>query len=368
MIPIASPDLSGNESAYVEECIRTTWISSVGHFISDFEASFAAAVGTRHAVATNNGTTALHLALTAIGVGPGDEVIVPALTYIATANAVRYCGATPVFADVEPDTMNLDPADLERRITPRTKAVIPVHLYGHPADMTAISEIARAHELIMVEDAAEAHGSRVNGRSVGSLGHLGVFSFFGNKIITTGEGGAVTTDDDDLAARLRLLRGQGMDPQRRYWFTDVGFNYRMTNIAAAIGLAQLERFETMLERRREIAALYTRLLGPATGITLPVERPGTQRVDWLYTVLIGGFTTEQRNTLIDLLREDGIETRPVFYPLHLMPPYEGSGGPFPVSERLGAEGISLPTHVLLTDDDVTTVCEALVRRVAELRG
>jgi perosamine synthetase len=369
LIPIASPDLSGNESAYVNECLTSTWISSVGHYITDFEVAFAKVAGTRHAVATNNGTTALHLALVAVGVGPGDEVIVPALTYIATANTVAYCGATPVFADVEPDTLNIDPADIEHRITSRTKAIVPVHLYGHPADMTAIMAIAERHGLIVVEDAAEAHSATVDGRPVGSIGHVAAFSFFGNKIVTTGEGGAVTTDDDALDARLRLLRGQGMDLSRRYWFTEIGYNYRMTNVAAAIGVAQLERLEPMVARRREIAARYTELLSPVDGITLPTERAGARRVDWLYTVMIDGFSTEQRNTLIDLLKADGIETRPVFYPLHLMPPYiTDPVASFPVSERLGAEGISLPTHVLLTDDDVATVCGALTSRVRELRG
>jgi perosamine synthetase len=369
LIPIASPDLSGNESAYVNECIDSTWISSVGHFITDFETAFAAIAGSRHVIATNNGTTALHLTLAALGVGPGDEVIVPTLTYIATANAVTYCGATPVFADVEPDTMNLDPADIEHRITPRTKVIIPVHLYGHPADMTAIMAIAERHGLKVVEDAAEAHGAWVGDRPVGSIADVGVFSFFGNKIVTTGEGGAVTTDDDALARRLRLLRGQGMDLERRYWFREIGFNYRMTNIAAAIGVAQIERIDQMLARRRQIAARYTELLRSDGGITLPIERPDTRRVDWLYTVLVDGFTTEQRNTLIDLLRTDGVETRPVFYPLHVMPPYiTDPVASFPVAERLGAEGISLPTHTLLTDDDVATVCRALVARVKELRG
>lgn len=369
MIPIASPDLSGNESAYVNECMESTWISSMGHFITDFEVAFSKVAGSRHAIATNNGTTALHLALIALGIGPGDEVIVPALTYIATANAVTYCGATPVFADVEPDTMNLDPADIEHRITERTKAIIPVHLYGHPADMSSIMLIADRHGLTVVEDAAEAHGAELEGRRVGSLAHVGVFSFFGNKIITTGEGGAVTTDDDDLAERLRLLRGQGMDPNRRYWFEEVGFNYRMTNIAAAIGVAQLERFEQLLERRREIGSAYTRRLQAVKGLELPVQRPETRRVDWLYTILVSGFSTEQRNTLIEFLREDGIETRPVFYPLHLMPPYRTEpAATFPVSERLGAEGISLPTHTLLTDDDLATVCDAVARRVQEIRG
>lgn len=369
MIPIASPDLSGKESEYVNECLSSTWISSVGHFITDFEAAFASLAGTKHVVATNNGTTALHLALVALGIGPGDEVIVPALTYIASANAVVYCGATPVFADVVADTMNLDPDDFERKITERTKAVIPVHLYGHPADMSAIMPIAARHGVLVVEDAAEAHGSTVDGRPVGSIGDVGVFSFFGNKIVTTGEGGAVTTDDDALAARLRLLRGQGMDSTKRYWFPEIGFNYRMTNVAAAIGLAQLERFDTFIARRREISALYTAELGGVARIVLPVQRPDAERVDWLYTVRIEGFSTEQRNALIDALRADGVETRPVFYPLHLMPPYHVDGGPsFPVSELVGAEGISLPTHVLLTDDDVRTVCGALVDRVAELRA
>ncbi len=369
MIPIASPDLSGKESLYVNECLESTWISSVGHFITDFEVAFAKVAGSRHVVATNNGTTALHLALVAIGIGPGDEVIVPTLTYIASANAVVYCGATPVFADVEPDTLNLDPADIEHRITDRTKAIIPVHLYGHPADMTAIMAIAERHGLTVVEDAAEAHGAQVDGRPVGSLAHVGVFSFFGNKIVTTGEGGAVTTDDDELNARLRLLRGQGMDSTKRYWFLEIGYNYRMTNVAAAIGVAQLERIEQMLGRRREIAARYTELLAPVGGITLPVERADARRVAWLYTVMIDGFSTEQRNELIDLLKADGIETRPVFYPLHLMPPYITEPiASFPVAERLGAEGISLPTHTLLTDDDVATVCGALTRRVAELRA
>lgn len=369
MIPIASPDLSGNEADYVNECVTSTWVSSVGHFITDFEAAFSPIAGTQHTVATNNGTTALHLALVALGIGPGDEVIVPTMTYIASANAVVYTGATPVFADSELDTMNVDPADVERRITPRTKAIIAVHLYGHPADMVALRRIADEHGLLLVEDAAEAHGSRVEGRPVGSIGHVGVFSFFGNKIVTTGEGGAVTTDDAELAARLRLLRGQGMDPHKRYWFPEVGFNYRMTNVAAAIGVAQLERFEEFLDRRREIGKLYTTLLQDAEGIALPVERPDASRVEWLYTVRVDGFTTEQRNALVDGLKADGVETRPVFYPLHLMPPYHVEGGEsFPVAERIGREGISLPTHLGLSDDDVRQVVDALVRRVADLRA
>lgn len=367
MIAIAFPDLNGHERQYVDECVTSTWISSSGRFLADFEAAFAQVAGTRHVVLTNNGTTALHLALAALGIGPGDEVIVPTLTYIATANAVRYCGATPVLADSDPRTYNLDPVDVERRVTARTRVIIPVHLYGNPADMVAINEVATRHGLTVLEDAAEAHGATVDGRRVGSLSRLAAFSFFGNKIVTTGEGGAVTTDDDELAAQLRLLRGQGMDPARRYWFPQVGFNYRMTNIAAAIGLAQVERIDEILRRRREIGQLYGELLGELPGVVQPEVLPGHRRVDWLQTVRIAGFTTEQRNELIDRMAHDGIETRPVFYPLHVMPPY-ADGASYPGAELVGAEGISLPTHTLLSDDDVRTVCQALARHTADLRG
>ncbi|HEY2011897.1 MAG TPA: DegT/DnrJ/EryC1/StrS family aminotransferase, partial [Bryobacteraceae bacterium] len=225
-IPVSHPVLSGNEKRYVLECLETGWISSIGRFIRLFEDSFATYCEAGHAVACNNGTTALHLALAGLGTGPGDEVIVPTLTYIATANAVRYCGAQPVFVDSEPVTMAIDPARIEERITPRTKGIMVVHLYGHPADMDPILEIARRHGLYVVEDAAEAHGSLYRGRKVGSLGNAATFSFYGNKIITTGEGGMVTTNDSDLNQRIRILRGQGMDPERRYWFPVVGYNDR----------------------------------------------------------------------------------------------------------------------------------------------
>jgi len=366
VIHIASPDLSGNEKLYVNECLDSTWISSAGHFIGDFERAFADLCGARHAIATNNGTTALHLALAALGIGAGDEVIVPVLTYIATANAVRYCGAEPVFVDVEPDTMNMDPRLFEAAITDRTRAVIPVDLYGHPADMVAITSIAARHGVVVVEDSAEAHGAEINGSRVGSFGTATAFSFFGNKILTTGEGGAVTTDDDELAGRLRLLRGQGMDLARRYWFTDVGFNYRMTNIAAAIGLAQLERFDESLRRRDLIAKQYDDLLGAVAGVTLPGSRSGVRRVNWLYTVTIDGLTTDKRDRLISDLAQDDIETRPVFHPLHHLPPYLQPTASYPVAERLGATGVSLPTHLGLTENDITSVANALNNRLDEM--
>ncbi|MEP7018618.1 MAG: DegT/DnrJ/EryC1/StrS family aminotransferase [Actinomycetota bacterium] len=366
MIHIASPELSGNEKLYVNECLDSTWISSAGRFIGEFERAFAAACGSKHAVATNNGTTALHLILAALDIGPGDEVIVPVLTYIATANAVRYCGAVPVFVDVEPDTMNMDPRLFEAAITERTRAVIPVDLYGHPADMVAITTIANRHSIQVVEDSAEAHGAEINGERVGSFGLATAFSFFGNKIITTGEGGAVTTNDDAFAARCRLLRGQGMDLSRRYWFTDVGFNYRMTNIAASIGLAQLERFEESLSRRDLIAKQYDDRLADVPGLALPGKRPEVRRVNWLYTVTVEGASLEQRDRLIHDLAMDGIETRPVFHPLHHMPPYLQPDRSYPVAERLGETGISLPTHLGLRECDITMVCNRLSQRVREV--
>jgi perosamine synthetase len=366
MIKVAEPRLSGNESKYVQECVESTWISSVGHFIDDFETRFATVAGTRHAVATNNGTTALHLALAALDVGPGDEVIVPSLTYVASANAVRYCGAEPVFADVDPRTMGLDPVDTEKQITSRTVAIIAVHLYGHPADMSGLRDVADRHGLKLVEDAAEAHASTWDGRPVGSLGTVGVFSFFGNKIVTTGEGGAVTTDDDDLAARLRLLRGQGMDPKRRYWFPVVGFNYRMTNVAAAIGCAQLEQLPGFLARRHEISARYDSLLGGFPGLETPWTHPQATRVNWLYTVLVPDhLSAADRDRVMALMAEDGIETRPVFHPMHTLPPYAQENR-FPISTMLGRRGISLPTHVNLSDEDLQVVSERLLHHLSSM--
>src|SRR5713101_1085535 len=271
-IPVAQPKLAGNERQYVLDCIETSWISSVGKYIVAFEEKFARFCNVEHAIATNNGTTALHLALVALGLQPGDEVLVPTVTYIATANAVRYCHAKPVLVDVCHDTMAINPAELERKITAKTKGIIPVHLYGHPAEMGPINDVAKRHGLFVLEDAAEAHGAEYLGRRVGGLGTCATFSFFGNKIVTTGEGGMVTTNDPDLAAKLRLHRGQGMNPKRRYWFEVVGYNYRMTNIQAAIGLAQMETIHTALADRENIAQWYNQALAPLRKqLVLPVQ-------------------------------------------------------------------------------------------------
>jgi perosamine synthetase len=358
-IPVAQPHLGPREREYVLDCIDTGWISSVGKYIAAFEEKFASFCNVKHAIATNNGTTALHLALVGLGVKPGDEVLVPTVTYIATANAVRYCHATPVFVDVTRDTICIDPDQIEKKITPRTKGIIPVHLYGHPADMSAINEIAKRRGLWVLEDAAEAHGAELDRRRVGGLGTCAVFSFFGNKIVTTGEGGAVTTDDPNLAARLRLHRGQGMDPKRRYWFEVVGYNYRMTNIQAALGLAQLEGVEAALAARDQIARWYGEALEPlADHLILPQARPSARHVYWMYTVFLRTGDDRRRDAVMRSLDASGIETRPVFYPMHVMPPYREKGH-YPVADEWSPRGINLPTFQALTKEQVARIARSL---------
>jgi perosamine synthetase len=355
-IPIAQPSLEGNEAKYVLDCITSEWVSSAGEYVDRFEADFAAFCGVTEAVSCTNGTAALHLSLAALGIGPGDEVIVPVLTYIATANAVRYCGATPVFVDVEPETMTIDPLEVERRLTPKTKAIIPVHLYGQCADMEPILDLAMANGVAVVEDAAQAHGATHGEHRAGALGTVAAFSFYGNKIITTGEGGMVTLSDPDLAKRIRLLRNQGVDPIQPYWHSSVGFNYRMTNLQAALGVAQLERAADLLQARAEVAAWYDEELGDLDQLLArPRARPGTSHAYWMYTVVLGESVIRRPEQLRRGLYEDGIETRPIFPPLHLMPPYQQAAGSFSVAERVSSQGLALPTHSRLTRMDVAYI-------------
>src|ERR1700687_90480 len=360
-IPVAAPVLNGRETEYVLECMQTSWISSAGRFVGAFEQGFANFCGVRHAIATNNGTTALHLALVAIGIKPGDEVIVPTLTYIATANAVTYCGAKPVFVDNDLRTFNIDPEAVEHAITSRTKAIMPVHLYGQSADLDPLAELARQRNLVVVEDAAEAVGAQYKGRRTGTFGLCATFSFFGNKILTTGEGGMVTTNDDPLAARLRLLRGQGMDPLRRYWFPEIGYNYRMTNIAAAIGLGQLENIEYHLQARRNVARLYDEKLQPLSELLiLPSTSAWAHHVYWMYTVMLSDKIRASRDDVMASMDAAGIETRPVFYPMHVLPPYmDAEPGKFPNADFCSSRGINLPTHGRLSEADIDRVVASL---------
>lgn len=367
-IPVANVDLSGNEEKYVVDAVRSTWISSTGQYLQRFEGEFADACGTNYALSVSNGTVALHLALLGMDVRPGDEVLVPSLTYVATANAVRYVGGEPVFVDVDPNTWCIDPDLLEAAITRRTKGIIAVHLLGHPADMDRINRVAAVHGLWVVEDAAEAVFAKYKGKPVGGLSEVSTFSFFGNKVLTSGEGGAVTLSDDRLATRLRALRGQGMDPNRRYYFPITGYNFRMTNVAAAILCGQMERKEQIIGRRREIFDLYHKLLGEVPGVGLQPVAEWAELSPWMYACTIDpqrfGAT---RDEVARHLAERNIETRPMFIPLHVLPPFrEGSLARhehLPVTDRLGEQGIMLPTYNTLTDADIARV----VGGIAELQ-
>lgn len=359
-IPVAEPVLGEEELANVVTAMRSGWISSLGSFIGEFEAEFAAFCGAAHGIAVASGTVALHLVLAAAGVGRDDEVLVPSLSFVATANAVTYCGARPIFVDSSPDTWQLDDRLLEAALTPRTKAIVPVHLYGHPCDMDPILEFSARHDLAVVEDAAEAHGAEYRGRRVGALGDVGCFSFYGNKIITTGEGGMCVTNDAEMASRLRLLRDHGMDPKRPYWHEVVGFNYRMTNLQAAVGLAQMKRLPGFVAKKREIARWYEKCLTPlahAGKITLHPEATWAKNVFWMYSVLLA-----DTGVTVDAVRrglaERGIDTRPFFHPIHTLPPYR-SHLRLPIAEKLAARGLNLPSGVGLEPEHVERVAQAL---------
>jgi perosamine synthetase len=363
-IPLARPDLSEREAAYVNEAISTSWIASTGAFLERFEQEFASLCGTRHALAVTNGTVALHLALLGLGVGAGDEVIVPSLTYIASVNAVTYVGATPVFVDVDPVTWCIDPAAVAAAVTPRTKAIMAVHLYGQPADMDALMSLAREHSLHVIEDAAEAPLATYHDRPTGSLGNVATFSFYGNKILTSGEGGALTSDDDELIARMKLFRGQGMDPGRRYFFPVIGYNYRLTNIAAAFLCAQMERRTELVTRRLAIFARYTQALAQVAGIELQADLPDRTRAPWLYSIVVNEDFGCTRDELAATLAQHDIETRPFFIPVHTLPPYAATSSDcvLPVTLRLGSQGINLPTFSQMTDVEVDMVCTAIAAR------
>jgi perosamine synthetase len=361
IVPVSAPLLDGNELRYVTECVQSGWISSGGAFVRRFEDAFAAAVGCAHGVACTNGTTALHLALAALGLSAGDEVIVPTFTMIATPNAVAYTGATPVLVDADPVHWNLDPDAVEAAVTPRTRAIVVVHTYGAPAEMDAIRAIAARHQLVVVEDAAEAHGAAYHGRPVGALGDAATFSFYANKIITTGEGGMLTTNDARIAAVARRLRDHAFSEDHHFWHRYRGFNYRMTSLQAAVGLAQTERFAELVAKRRALAAAYSEGLRDVDGLTLPAEQAGTTNVFWMYALLVDPAFGRTRDELRSLLAQAGIETRTTFIPVHLQPIYRAAerGRSYPVAESLCARGLYLPTSAALCDSDVARVVEAV---------
>lgn len=374
LIPVAAPVIGEREIAYVTDAVRSGWVSSIGPYIDRFEEAFARYIGVKHAISVSNGTVALHLALHALGVGPGDEVIVPDLTFAATAHTVLQTGAAPVLADVEADTWCLDPRAVERALSPRTRVIVPVDLFGHPADAAAIGALARDRGARVLEDAAEAHGAELAGKKAGGLGDIGAFSFYGNKLMTTGEGGMLTTDDDALARRCRFLKDHGMSPERRYFHTELAFNYRMTNLQAALGLAQLEQLEQLIARKRQIFGWYREALAGIPGLTLNPERSGARSVLWMISVVLGDEIGLGRDEVCARLREAGIDTRPFFVPMSALPHLAGaravgvSGDGCPVSARLSARGFNLPSGCGLTRDEVGRAAGALAAVLSAARG
>jgi len=362
MIPVCEPTICGNELKYVTDCIKTNWISSNGEYINEFEEKFAEYCGAKHGVSCCNGTTAIHLALTASGIGKDDEVVVPTFTMIGSVNPIIYCGAKPVFVDAEPDTWNMDISKLEDKITNKTKAILPVHIYGHPVDMGPLLKLAEKYGLSIIEDAAEAHGAQYKGRKVGGLGNMGCFSFYANKIITTGEGGMVITNNDKLAERLRSLKNHAFGIPR-FIHNEIGYNYRMTNLQAAMGLAQFEQIDKFIEARREHAHKYNSLLKEVEGITLPTEKDWAKNVYWMYGILIEDSFGISKDETMKKLKGLGIETRSFFLPMHQQPAYTKMGlqldEVFPVSEGLHKKGLYLPSSSSLTDNQIKTVVEGI---------
>lgn len=356
MIPVSQPKLSQREIDYVTDAVRSGWVSSLGAYIDAFEKKFAEYCGTKYAVSVSNGTVGLHLALKVIGIGDGDEVIIPDLTFVATANAVKTAQGTPVMVDVCRDTYCIDSAAIEKAITPRTKAIIPVHLYGHPANMPAILELARKHHLHVIEDAAEAHGASIDGVRVGAFGDCGVFSFYGNKIITSGEGGMITTNSLDFYNKARLLRDHAMSKEIRYWHTEVGYNYRMTNMQAALGLAQLEQIDEFIEVREQLLVEYRRLLEPHGVECNP--RVDAEPTNWMVCAVIEELDRERRDLVISHMRGRGVDARPFFFPVSMMPMYTQAHNP--VSYRLSECGINLPTFVGMSHELVADASAALL--------
>jgi perosamine synthetase len=358
-IPVYRPHFTGNEREYVLDCIDSGWISSRGEYINRFEDACRHFIGADYVHSVSNGTVALHLAMLACGISAGDEVIVPTLTYVASVNAIRYVGATPVFVDSLSDTWQIDPEDVERRITPRTKAIMVVHLYGCPCDMSRLCDLAKRHNIKIIEDAAEAFGTRWKGQHVGTFGDVATFSFFGNKTITTGEGGLVVCRDAAMAEHIALLKSQYASTTRRYWHDDIGYNYRMTNVAAAIGLAQVEKVEAILKAKRDLAGWYEKKLA-GLPVAFHKEPQGATHSYWMVSILAP--STEDREPLCDHLERLGIETRPFFYPAHTLPMYADPRRPnsaFPIATDLGSRGINLPSFPDLSEEQVDRIADAV---------
>jgi perosamine synthetase len=372
MIPVNEPLLGERELEYVTDCIRTGWISSSGRFIEEFEEKWAAFCGMKYGIAVSNGTTALQVAVRCLDLRPGDEVIMPTFTIISCALAVLETGAVPVLVDCDPRTWCMDVSQVKGKLTDRTRAIMAVHIYGHPVDMDPLLDVAREHELVIIEDAAEVHGAQyLSGRETetprwrrcGGLGHISTFSFYANKLITTGEGGMVLTNDVTCAARARSLRNLCFRPERRFHHTELGYNYRMTNIQAAIGVAQTERIEEIVARKRWMGQAYTEQLKDLPGLQLPVEEPWARQVYWMYGVVLEDSLSIDAATLAERLEQKGVQTRPFFLGMHEQPALKQTGlfqgEVYPVAERIARQGLYLPSGLALAREQLDRVCETL---------
>ncbi len=358
-IPISKPSITQKEIDNVVDAVSSGWVSSLGKYINTFEEKFALFCDCKYALTTSNGTTALHLALVSLGIGQNDEVIIPDFTFIATANAVRYTGARPLLVDIDENTLCISPEKIEQAITPNTKAIIPVHLYGHPANMREINAIAKKYNIFVIEDAAEAHGASVNGKKVGGLGDCGVFSFYGNKILTSGEGGMITTNNKSLYERMKYLRDHAMSSEKRYWHTEVGYNYRMTNLQAALGVAQLERVDELIDKKHKIFDWYHTELKDIKNISLNFTSKNSINVYWMVCVQIKNYSTSERDGLLKKLKNKGVDGRPFFYPISDMPMYgevETS-----ITHKVSAKGLNLPSYYDITKNEVAYVCKTLLQ-------
>lgn len=358
LIPISSPSITQKEIDYVCDAVKSGWVSSLGAYINKFEIAFAEYIGVKYALTVSNGTTALHLALVSMGIKEGDEVIIPDLTFIATANAVAYTRGKPVFVDIDPEVWCINPQSIKKAVTLKTKAIIPVHLYGHPADMDEINKIAKEHGLFVIEDAAEANGAEYKEVKVGGLGTCGVFSFYGNKIITTGEGGMITTNDERIYEKAKLLRDHAMSKEKRYWHTEVGFNYRMTNLQAALGLAQLERIDEFINKKKQIFEWYEEVLKDIDGIKLNPQKEWAKNVYWMICLMLDKKFKLSRDKLMSELKKEGIDSRSFFYPISEMPMYN-NGIVNPVAYDISPRGINLPSGVNLNRKEIQWIAKTI---------
>lgn len=362
-VPVNQPIISKAAKDCVIDALDSGWISSAGPYVKKFEEAFADKLGVRHAITVNTGTAALHIALLASGVQRGDEVIVPAFTMAATWLAVLYVGAKPVFVDCEDKTYNINPLLIEEKITSRTKAIIPVHIYGHPAEMTRILNIANKHNLIVIEDAAEAHGAQYENKKCGSMGDINCFSFYANKLVATGEGGMVVTNNDDLAHEARKLKDLYHSEKKRFIHEKMGYNYRMTNLQAAVGFGELQHLDEYIEKKQKMGKKYNQLLKEIPGIRTPITKPNALNSYWMYAITIDeDIFRVSKDTLRKKLLEKGIDTRDFFYPptqQPLLSNHLSCDDRFPISDRISTTGLYLPSGLAITNEQIDFVCETL---------